>query len=84
MKKTYRVMAYYRLSKEDRYKNRYKNESDSIVNQKKLIHEYIARHDNLVLVDEKEDDGYTGTNYDRPAFVLLWRRLKMVRLIVSS
>ena len=68
MKKTYRVMAYYRLSKEDRYKNRYKNESDSIVNQKKLIHEYIARHDNLVLVDEKEDDGYTGTNYDRPGF----------------
>ena len=62
--KIYRAIAYYRLSKEDRYKS----ESDSIVNQKKLVHEYVAQHDNLVLVDEKQDDGYTGTNYDRPGF----------------
>ena len=50
-----RAMAYYRLSKEDKAKA----VSDSIENQRKLIREYISRH----------DDGYTGTNYNCPGFV---------------
>lgn len=60
-----RAMAYYRLSKEDKAKA----VSDSIENQRKLIREYISRHDNITLVDEVYDDGYTGTNYNRPGFV---------------
>lgn len=63
-KQTYQAMAYYRLSKEDGTKH----ESDSISNQRKLIHEYALRHDNITIVDEAYDDGYTGTNYDRPGF----------------
>ena len=63
-KKKYRAIAYYRISKDDGKKR----ESDSISNQRKLIREYIAAHDDIELVLEKDDDGYTGTNYDRPGF----------------
>lgn len=62
--KIYRAAAYYRISKDDGKKR----ESDSISNQRKLIREYVASHDDVELVMEKDDDGYTGTNYDRPGF----------------
>ena len=62
----YRAIAYHRLSKVDR--NKKASESDSIANQRKLIRCYLERHPNIVLVDEADDDGYTGTNFDRPGF----------------
>ena len=55
--------AYGRLSKEDLDK---KTESDSIRNQRDLIHAYINRDPELHLVMEGYDDGYTGTSFDRP------------------
>lgn len=58
------AMAYYRLSKDDGNIH----ESDSIQNQRKLIHAYLQEHPYMELVDEAYDDGYTGTNYDRPGF----------------
>lgn len=61
----YYAIAYYRLSKMDRNKNQ---ESDSIANQRKLIQAYLEKHPNITLVDEACDDGYTGTNYNRPGF----------------
>lgn len=56
--------AYGRLSKEDGDKI----ESDSIKNQRDLIHSYIGQHPELKLVMEGYDDGYTGTNFERPYF----------------
>ena len=70
----YYAVAYYRLSKEDtRKRERLKNkdnsyESDSIANQRKLINEYVKKHPEIKLVAEAIDDGYTGTNYERPGF----------------
>lgn len=55
--------AYGRLSKEDLDK---KTESDSIKNQRDLIHAYIDRDPELHLVMEGYDDGYSGTSFDRP------------------
>ena len=60
----YEAIAYYRLSKDDG-KN---HESDSIANQRVLIQEYVKSHPNIKLVEEAFDDGYTGTNYNRPGF----------------
>ena len=60
----YEAIAYYRLSKDDG-KN---HESDSITNQRVLVREYIKKHPNIRLVDEAYDDGYSGTNFDRPGF----------------
>lgn len=60
----FHTAVYIRLSKEDGDKI----ESDSIVNQKKLIAEYIKGKDDFVIYDIYIDDGYTGTNFNRPAF----------------
>lgn len=62
--KSYNAIAYYRLSKDDGQKN----ESDSIANQRLLICDYVSKNENITLVNEAFDDGYTGTNYDRPGF----------------
>ena len=56
--------GYGRLSREDSGKV----ESGSIKNQRDLIHDYVARRPELKLVMEGYDDGYTGTNFDRPHF----------------
>ena len=61
----YYAVDYLRLSKDD---NRKKNESNSIANQRKMIEDYVAKNEDIVLVDEAIDDGYTGTNYNRPGF----------------
>ena len=59
----YIVGAYIRLSKEDD-----KNlESESIINQRNLIKQYLD-HKSLSLDYEYIDDGYSGTNFERPAF----------------
>lgn len=56
--------GYLRLSREDGDKA----ESDSIANQRKLLEQYLQAHPELRLTDFYQDDGYTGTNFDRPAF----------------
>lgn len=56
--------GYGRLSREDGGKL----ESDSIKNQRDLIHDYVAEHPELKLMMEGYDDGYIGTNFDRPHF----------------
>ena len=58
-----KVGIYIRLSREDG-DNR---ESESITNQRKIITEYVENN-NLILIDEYVDDGYTGTNFNRPGF----------------
>lgn len=68
----YKAIAYYRLSKEDRRKS----ESDSIANQRKLVMDFISANPNITLVKEAYDDGYTGTNYDRPGFKSVVEALK--------
>ena len=46
-----------------------KDESNSIENQRLLLHSYIEKQDDLSgEIVEYVDDGYTGTNFNRPAF----------------
>ena len=62
---TYKVAAYLRLSKEE-YNN--EKESNSITNLKLIIDNYLKEHREYKLVDYYIDDGYSGTNFDRPEF----------------
>ena len=55
---------YLRLSIEDGDKA----ESNSIGNQRELIQNFVAERPELHLVGEYADDGYTGTNFERPGF----------------
>lgn len=60
----FRTAAYIRLSREDGDRE----ESDSVLNQKKLLQNFISSKEDLELWDFYVDDGYTGTNFERPAF----------------
>ena len=59
----YHVALYIRLSKED------ENEgpSQSVTNQKSLLEEFVQQH-RLSVYDTYVDDGWSGTNFDRPDF----------------
>lgn len=65
--KNYFVAIYIRLSKEDIKENGKEDESESIQNQKILLTKYVTEQ-GYTLVDTYVDDGYTGTNFNRPAF----------------
>jgi DNA invertase Pin-like site-specific DNA recombinase len=60
----YRASKYVRLS----YTDDKTNESDSIINQKRLIDDFVERNPDIEIVSEKVDDGYSGIIFDRPAF----------------
>ena len=59
----YNTGIYLRLSCDDDVHG----ESVSISNQRQMLTQYCREH-GLRLVDEYVDDGYSGTNFDRPSF----------------
>ncbi len=61
---SFNVAVYIRLSREDGDKE----ESDSVGNQRKLILNYLKDKADFVLHDIYIDDGFSGTNFNRPAF----------------
>lgn len=63
--RTYKAAFYIRLSIADGDKI----ESDSVVNQRKILDHYIAAQPDIELVDYYIDDGYSGANFERPAFL---------------
>lgn len=67
---------YLRLSREDGDKL----ESDSIRNQRSLINDFVKQHSEITLVDEYIDDGYSGTNFERPAFKRLLEDVKKKKI----
>lgn len=60
----YTAAVYLRLSREDGDKE----ESCSIGNQRDLITLYLQKHPEIKLYDEFVDDGYSGSNFERPDF----------------
>ena len=66
--KTFNTALYIRLSREDGDNM----ESESITNQRDLLHLFLEKtKEKLVYIDEYVDDGFTGSNFDRPS----WKRL---------
>lgn len=62
--KLYRAALYIRLSKEDGDKT----ESDSVVNQKKLLTNFVNAQPDIELREYYVDDGWSGASFDRPDF----------------
>lgn len=63
---------YVRLSREDGDKE----ESDSIQNQRALLAEFAAAQDDMLEPRFYLDDGFTGTDFDRPDFQRMLRDLR--------
>ncbi len=70
--KLYKAAIYIRISKEDNTLG----ESNSVKNQRGMLRDFIDNRDDMVLVSEKVDDGYSGTNFNRPALKELLDEIK--------
>jgi len=69
VQKIWSTAIYIRLSQEDSDTGEEnKRESNSVTSQKNLLQEFICEHDDLIVYDIYIDDGYTGTDFNRPNF----------------
>lgn len=71
---SFKVGIYIRLSRDDG-----NIESDSIISQRSLLNQYI-KENNYNLIDEYVDDGFTGTNFDRPSFKRMIKDIESGRI----
>lgn len=77
IKRIYHAAIYARLSKEDGASSGAgKKESNSISNQKSLIRDFLKDKEDIEVVSERVDDGYSGSNFDRPQFQLMMEDIK--------
>ena len=63
--KVWKTALYLRLSRDDGTET----ESNSIASQREILKEYLKRCPDMELVEIYSDDGYSGTNFDRPDFI---------------
>ena len=68
----YNAAIYVRLSKEDGdVAHASRTESNSISNQRELIKDFLKDKADIRVVSERVDDGYSGVDFERPAFQLM-------------
>ena len=67
-KEYYYAAMYLRLSREEKEPESGKTESNSIRSQRDMIRSYIRKQDNMEIYDIYVDDGFSGTDFDRPEF----------------
>ena len=77
-RKVWHIAKYVRLSRED---GDDKDESNSVVSQNKILDDFIKElaqnsNDEYVVYDTYVDDGYSGTDFNRPDFQRLLRDMK--------
>lgn len=69
IKQKYCAGSYERISREDVLEaGNGKNESNSISNQRDLIRNFVKFHEEIEIVKEYADDGFSGVNFERPGF----------------
>jgi len=68
--KTYAAAVYIRLSKASADK------SNSIESQKQTVYSFLKNYPDIQVIEEKTDDGFSGTTFDRPAFAELLNDIK--------
>ena len=61
----WRAALYIRLSRDDGDKL----ESNSVTNQREILREHLKLHPDIAIHDTYIDDGWSGTNFDRPGFL---------------
>lgn len=79
--KNYRAALYMRLSKDDDRAG----ESASITTQKKMLHAF-ARENGFTVYGEYIDDGFSGTNFNRPDFIRMLSDIeaKRINLVITK
>ena len=73
----YQTAVYLRVSREKEEENGgVKRESDSISSQRELVCSFVSAQPDMELFDIYMDDGYSGTNFDRPDFKRMMTDIK--------
>ena len=76
-KKVYFAAPYYRISTDDGdLAVSGKGESNSISNQRRLIEDYVKDKPDIILCEERIDDGFSGVDFERPAFKAMIEDIK--------
>ena len=79
--KTYHAAIYLRLSQEDGdISASDKSESNSISTQRDLIQAFLKKQPDIDCAAEFCDDGYTGTNFERPGFEKMMTAVREKRI----
>ena len=55
-------------------------DSESIINQKEFLTKYVKSQENWELIDTYIDDGFTGTNFNRPDFIRMKKDVETGRI----
>ena len=55
-------------------------DSESIINQREFLTKYVKSQNNWELIDTYIDDGYTGTNFNRPDFIRMKKDVEAGRI----
>ena len=78
----YKVAIYLRLSRDDETVG----DSESIINQREFLTKYVKSQTKWELVDIYIDDGYTGTNFNRPDFIRMKKDIEAgkINLIITK
>jgi len=74
----YKAGIYIRLSEADEGKA-YESDSESVLNQRNILMNYV-KEKGFIFIDEYVDDGYSGTNFDRPGFQKLIDDIKSKKI----
>lgn len=73
----YYAGAYKRLSREEETAALgARNESNSISNQRDLIRKFTESHPEIEIIKEYADDGFSGVDFERPAFLQMFEDIK--------
>ena len=59
-----------------------KQESNSVTSQKTLLNEFIEEYDDLIVYDTYIDDGFTGTDFNRPSFQRLLEDMEILIVLL--
>ncbi len=79
-KKIWSVALYIRLSQQDEDNGQDKHESNSVTSQKTLLNDFVEENDDLIVYDTYVDDGFSGTDFDRPSFQRLLEDMKSEKI----
>lgn len=80
--KVFKAGIYIRLSEADEGKN-YETDSESVLNQRNILMKFI-KEKGFIFVDEYVDDGFSGTDFERPGFMRMIEDIKnkLINLVI--
>ena len=80
--KVFKAGIYIRLSEADEGKN-YETDSESVLNQRNILMKFI-KEKGFIFVDEYVDDGFSGTDFERPGFMRMIEDIKnkVINLVI--